>query len=186
MGTPSPVISWAWPEVVGTWIWAYAQIGWYCQLLISYPFLSSFPILFWARLPSNTFPFFLEDSGSHVKAFLPMRCKQSFVGGVWDSLYLCIKKAHPGSSRCGSVVMNPAISMRMRVWSLASLSGLRIRCCHELWGKSRMWLRSGIAVAVTWAGSYSSSSTPNLGTSICRGYGPKKIKQKFIFFKCIV
>ena len=46
---------------------------------------------------------------------------------------------------------------------LASLSGLRIWHCHKL------QLRSGIAVAeaVTMAGSCSSDSTPNLGTSIC-------------------
>ena len=35
-----------------------------------------------------------------------------------------------------------------------------------------MGLRSGVAVAV--AGSYSSDSTPSLGTSICSGRGPKK------------
>ena len=29
------------------------------------------------------------------------------------------------------------------------LSGLRIRCCCKLWCRSRMQLRSGIAVAVT-------------------------------------
>ena len=34
------------------------------------------------------------------------------------------------------------------VRSLASLSGLRIQCCHELWYRSQTWLGSGIAVAV--------------------------------------
>ena len=40
----------------------------------------------------------------------------------------------------------------MRIWiqSLASLSGLRIWCCHELWGRSQMRLRSRIALAVAW------------------------------------
>ena len=31
---------------------------------------------------------------------------------------------------------------------LASLSGLRIRHCHELWCRSQMWLGSHVAVAV--------------------------------------
>ena len=40
------------------------------------------------------------------------------------------------------------VSMRTQVQSLASLSGLRIRCCHELWCRSHMRLGSGVAVAV--------------------------------------
>ena len=39
-------------------------------------------------------------------------------------------------------------TMRSRVWCLASLSGLRIRHCHELWSRSQMWLGSPIAEAV--------------------------------------
>ena len=33
-------------------------------------------------------------------------------------------------------------TMRLQVQSLASLSGLWIQCCHELWCGSQMWLRS--------------------------------------------
>ena len=51
-------------------------------------------------------------------------------------------------------------TMRVRVWSLASLSGLRIRYCRELWCRSQMWLGSGIGVAALQAGSCSSNSTP--------------------------
>ena len=40
------------------------------------------------------------------------------------------------------------LASMMRVWSLASLSGLRVRHCHELWCRSKMRLRSGIAVAL--------------------------------------
>ena len=69
-------------------------------------------------------------------------------------------------------------TMRWRVRSLASLSGLRIRCCHELGCRSQVQLGSRVAVALAQAGGYSSDSTPRLGTSICRGYGPKKTKQK--------
>ena len=39
-------------------------------------------------------------------------------------------------------------TMRLPVRSLASLSGLRIWHCHELWCKSQMWLRSGIVMAL--------------------------------------
>ena len=50
-------------------------------------------------------------------------------------------------------------TMRLPVRSLASLSGLRILHCHELWCRSQKQLGSGItvAVAVTVAGSYSSA-----------------------------
>ena len=41
-----------------------------------------------------------------------------------------------------------------------------------------MWLRSGVDVAVGWAGGYSSDSTPSLVTSMCCGCGPKKTKTK--------
>ena len=44
-------------------------------------------------------------------------------------------------------VKNPTISKKMQVRSLASLSGLRSRYCHKC--GSQMWLRSGVAVAVT-------------------------------------
>ena len=48
----------------------------------------------------------------------------------------------------------------LRVLSLASLSGLRIRCCHVLWCRAQMWLGFCIAVAVAQAGSLSSNVTP--------------------------
>ena len=40
------------------------------------------------------------------------------------------------------------VSMRMRVLSLASFSGLRIWNCHELWCMSQMRLASQVAMAV--------------------------------------
>ena len=63
-------------------------------------------------------------------------------------------------------VKNPTITMRTWVWSLASLSGLRIWCCHELWCRLQKWFGSHVAVAVVWAGSCISSLTPSLGTSM--------------------
>ena len=68
--------------------------------------------------------------------------------------------------------------MRMRVPSLALLSGLRIGCCLELWHRAQKRLGSCVAVAVAVAGSYSSDSAPSLGTPMFHGCGPKKKKEK--------
>ena len=65
-------------------------------------------------------------------------------------------------------------TMRLRVQSLASLSGLRIRHCRELWHRSQMRLGSDVAVAVVEAGSCSFNSTPSLGTSKRCRFSPKK------------
>ena len=83
---------------------------------------------------------------------------------------------HLGSSRCSSAGCNP--DSIHEVWSLPSLSGLRIWSCHELWCRSQMRLRSCVTVAVVWAGSCSSDLTPSLGTSICHRCGPEKKKKK--------
>ena len=69
-------------------------------------------------------------------------------------------------------------TLRLHVPSLASLSGLRIRCCREPWCWSQTQLGSCVAVAVVEDGSYSSDSTPSLGMSICRGCSPKKTKKR--------
>ena len=57
--------------------------------------------------------------------------------------------------------------MRTWVWSLTSLSGLRIWHCCELWWRSQTQLRSGVGVPVA-------DSTPSLGTPICMGKALKK------------
>ena len=71
--------------------------------------------------------------------------------------------------------------MRMQVQSLASLGGLRICCCCELWCRSQMWLGSSVALA----SDSSSDLTPALESSRCSGCGHKKKKTKvnFFFFK---
>ena len=61
------------------------------------------------------------------------------------------------------------ISMRMCVWFLPRLSGLKIWHCRELRCRLQMQLRSGVAVAVAKAGSCSSNSTSSLGIFICYG-----------------
>ena len=64
--------------------------------------------------------------------------------------------------------------MWLRVRSLASLGGMGIRRCQDLWCRSQTQLGSRVAVAVVWVDSCSSDSTPSLGTSICHQWGPKK------------
>ena len=68
--------------------------------------------------------------------------------------------------------------MRTQVRSLASLSGIRVQHCSELWCRWLTRLGPGVAVAVVQASGYSSDSTPSLGTSICHRCGPKKIKSQ--------
>ena len=84
-----------------------------------------------------------------------------------------------GSSCYGSAVMNLTGIHKDMGSSLAPLSRLGIRHCSELWCGSQTQLRSGVAVAVVQASSYSSHSTPSLGTSKYCGVrcGPKKDKK---------
>ena len=65
----------------------------------------------------------------------------------------------------------------MRLW-VQSLASLRIWHCCELWCRLQKWLGSCVAVALAWAGSYSSDRTPILGTSICCGCSPRKDQKK--------
>ena len=69
-------------------------------------------------------------------------------------------------------------TMSWWVQSLASLSGLKIWHCRELWHRLQTQLGTDVAVAV--AGSCSSDWIPSLGTSMCLKCGPKKqiTKQK--------
>ena len=66
----------------------------------------------------------------------------------------------------------------MQVQSLASLSGLKIWLCCNLWCRLQMQSGYGVAVAVAQACSCSSDSTPSLGTSVCHRYSHKKKKIK--------
>ena len=73
-------------------------------------------------------------------------------------------------------------TMRLRVWYLASLSGLRISHWCELWCRwqtALIWLCCDCGVGQC----YSSDSTPSLGISICYGCSPKK-KKKSTNKKC--
>ena len=64
--------------------------------------------------------------------------------------------------------------MRMRVRFQASISGLRIRCCCELWCRSQIWLWPHVCWWLWW----SSDLTLSLGTSIGHGCSPKKTKKR--------
>ena len=52
------------------------------------------------------------------------------------------------NSHHGAAQTHPTLNREVAVLSLASLSGLRIRRCRELWCRWQMWLGSGVAVAV--------------------------------------
>ena len=66
------------------------------------------------------------------------------------------KKKKKGVPIVGQQKRIRLVSMRMWVRSLASLSGLGIWCCRELWCRSQTRLGSGVTVAPGWAGGYSS------------------------------
>ena len=66
-------------------------------------------------------------------------------------------------------------SMRMQVWSLTSISGLRIRHCPELWCRSQIWLES--CVAVVYASNYRSNWTLAWEPPYTVECGPKKTKR---------
>jgi len=70
------------------------------------------------------------------------------------------------------------VCMRTQVWSLALLSRLRIQCCHELWYKFQMLLRSGVAVAVVVGQQLQLRFDPSLWTFKCHGCSPKKTKKE--------
>ena len=60
----------------------------------------------------------------------------------------CIKNLTAGLSHHDSEETNLTVSVRMQILSQASLSGLKLQCCRELWFRSQMRLGYGIALAV--------------------------------------
>ena len=63
----------------------------------------------------------------------------------WASIVI---KVHQGVPIVVQRKQIQLVTMRLRVQSLASLSGLRIQCCPELWCRSQTQLGSDVAVAV--------------------------------------
>ena len=82
-----------------------------------------------------------------------------------------------GSSHSGTAEMNLTRNHKVVGLIPGLLSGLWISCCHELWYRMKMQLRSCIAVAM--ASGCSSNSTPSLGTSICCSAALTKAKKNF-------
>ena len=85
----------------------------------------------------------------------------------------CLKSEMIRSPHCGSGVMNPTSIHE----DAGSIPGLAQWVKHPAlpWAepsRSQIRLRSGVAVAVVKVGSYSSNSTPTLGTSACHGVWP--------------
>ena len=72
---------------------------------------------------------------------------------IWEQIKLVV---HSVPAVAQWERMRPG-TMRTQVRSLASLSGLTIPHCYELWCRLQTWLRSCVAVAVVWAGSCSSN-----------------------------
>ena len=95
--------------------------------------------------------------------------------GVWNNWKRYLKKSW-GVHVVAQQIQTQLVSKRMQVGSLASFSGSRIWCCHELWCRLHMQLRFG--VAVVYAGNCSSDLTPSLGIWIWHGCGPEKKKKK--------
>ena len=85
-----------------------------------------------------------------------MQVKQNICGLIWSSkpwLYIHVswgifKSSDSRSSHRGAAETNLLGTMRLRVRTLASFSGLRIHHCRELWCRLQMQLESDVAVAV--------------------------------------
>ena len=59
-----------------------------------------------------------------------------------------IKKLSYGVPVVAAVEMNPTRNHEVAGSILASLNGLKIRRCREVWCRSQTWLKSGVAMAV--------------------------------------
>ena len=96
----------------------------------------------------------------------------------WGKTYWWLLKYAIQRSHRGSIKTNLTSIHEDEGSTLASFSGLRIWHCWELWCRSQTRLKSGVALVVAQVSSYSSNSTPSLGTSICCGCCPKKTKDR--------
>ena len=67
---------------------------------------------------------------------------------IMEEIKIIIKKKKIRSSHHGTAETNLIRSHEVSGRSLASLSGLRIWCCCELWCRLQTLLGSGVAVAV--------------------------------------
>ena len=102
--------------------------------------------------------------------------------GAWgrrsiQACWVCLKVASLELQLWPSRLRTWLVSMRMRIQSLALLSGLRMWRCGELQPRVQMWLRFLHCQGCGIGCSSSSGSAPSLGTSTCCKCSPKKSKE---------
>ena len=96
---------------------------------------------------------FWKDQLDHP-CFLRYEYSCKILWNLLSQLHLPTKKCAPLKINKGGVPIMEQWkqiwrgTMSLQVWSLASLSWLRIRRCHDLWCRLHMWFGSCIAVAV--------------------------------------
>ena len=82
---------------------------------------------------------------SFISTIYFLKCPQS---GRNKQYHIHLKRGRRKIPLWLSGLRTRLVSMSMWVPSLASLSGLRIQHCYELWCRSKAWLRPCVAVAV--------------------------------------
>ena len=129
-------------------VWALPHVSAFALLCFSRHCQENFPRI--AADPSNLSGEAFENCWNQVYEWL---CPWIRSTRVFRKAKLCCSLAHP----VAFFKMRPAVAfplwlsdnkLRMCVRSLASLSGLRIQHCCELWCRLHTQLGSGVAVAV--------------------------------------
>ena len=112
-------------------------------------------------------------------------CSAIFILNILVGFNLEEKKKIPlGSCHHGSVVTNPTSTHEVEGSIPGPVQWGKDPAMQELWCRSQMQLRPGVAVAVAvavavgWAGTCRSYSTPSLGPPMCQGFGPKRKKRR--------
>ena len=103
----------------------------------------------------NCYIYFLDWSSDYYVISFCISCNGHYfnVYVVWyeycyPSFNFLLKYCWLGNSHCVQLYWTWLLTIRMWVWSLASLCGLSIWCCPKLWCRLQIQLRSCIAVAV--------------------------------------
>lgn len=95
------------------------------------------------------------------------------------------KKCISQSSSCGLVGRPSIVSVRMQVWSLALLSGLRISVATSLWHRLQMRVRSSVATlwCRLWLQLWFEPKPGNFSVDVRRGKKEKKRSLDFSTLK---
>ena len=119
----------------------------------------------------------MPSMGSLVDSTQPWKQSANMEGKSVEitSIKTTERSSHHGAAEMKRIRLG---TTRLRIQTLASLSGLRIWRCHELWCWSQTRLRSGVAVAVVQAAATALIRPLAWETSGCRGYSPIKTKDK--------